>query len=163
MESIGLLMTKPVNSYLEQELSKRVNLFRFWKVPEPDRAQFLAENAASIRAVVGSSSASGDAALIDALPRLEIVANFSVGLDKIDLGKCKEKGIRVTNTPDVLTDCVADLAIGLMIAVLRRIPECDRYVRDGLWKKGNFRLTTKLKKGWHHWSGEDWFCSCQES
>lgn len=78
------------------------------------------------------------------LPKLEIVATCSVGLDKIDLARCKEKGIRVANTPDVLTDDVADLAIGLILAVLRRICESDRYVRSGEWKKGEFKLTTKV-------------------
>jgi len=78
------------------------------------------------------------------LPKLEIISSFSVGLDKIDLGKCKEKGIRVSNTPDVLTDDVADLAIALILATLRRICESDRYVRKGLWKKGDFKLSTKF-------------------
>ncbi|CAI0423121.1 unnamed protein product [Linum tenue] len=75
-----------------------------------------------------------------ALPKLEIVSSFSVGMDKIDLGKCKEKGIRVSNTPDVLTDDVADLAIGLTLAVLRKLPASDRYVRSGMWKKGEFKM-----------------------
>ncbi|KAL2480653.1 Glyoxylate/hydroxypyruvate reductase A HPR2 [Abeliophyllum distichum] len=78
------------------------------------------------------------------MPKLEIVSSFSVGLDKIDLNKCKEKGIRVTNTPDVLTEHVADLAIGLLLAVLRRICECDKYVRKGMWKTGDFKLTNKF-------------------
>lgn len=59
------------------------------------------------------------------------MATCSVGLDKIDLAKCKEKGIRVANTPDVLTDDVTDLAIGLILAVLRRICKSNRYVRSG--------------------------------
>ncbi|XP_019194430.1 PREDICTED: hydroxyphenylpyruvate reductase-like [Ipomoea nil] len=142
MESIGVLMAIPMNPYLEQELDKRFKLFRFWNFPQ--KKEFLRENANAIRAVVGNASAGADAELIDALPKLEIVSSFSVGLDKIDLAKCREKGIRVTNTPDVLTEDVADLAIGLMLAVLRRICECDRFVRTGLWKMGNFKLTTKF-------------------
>ncbi|XP_057526047.1 glyoxylate/hydroxypyruvate/pyruvate reductase 2KGR-like [Amaranthus tricolor] len=142
MESIGVLLGVSMNEYLEQQLSKRYNLFRFWNFP--DKTQFLSQNANSIRALIVNSFISADASLIDALPNLEIVATFSVGLDRVDLGKCKEKGIKVTNTPDVLTDDVADLAIGLMLAVLRKIPQCDRYVRAGLWKKGDFRLTTRF-------------------
>uniref|UniRef100_A0A9I9CCR1 D-isomer specific 2-hydroxyacid dehydrogenase catalytic domain-containing protein n=1 Tax=Cucumis melo TaxID=3656 RepID=A0A9I9CCR1_CUCME len=142
MESIGVLMTCPMNAYLEQELDKRFNLYKFWQFPQ--RTQFLTEHCNSIRAVVGNASAGADATLIDALPKLEIVSSFSVGLDKIDLKKCKEKGIRVTNTPDVLTEDVADLAIGLIIAVLRRLCECDRYIRSGKWKIGNYKLTTKV-------------------
>lgn len=135
-------MTFPMNSYLEQELQRRFNLLRFWTLPE--KSVFLEAHRNSIRAVVGNATAGADAELIDALPNLEIVASYSVGLDKIDLGKCREKGIRVTNTPDVLTDDVADLAIGLILAVLRRLPACDRYVRSGKWKHGDYQLTTKF-------------------
>lgn len=136
-------MACPMSTYLEQELSKRFNLFKFWNFPQKDA--FFKDNALSIRAVVGNATAGADSALIDSLPSLEIVSSFSVGLDKIDLGKCKEKGIRVTNTPDVLTEDVADLAIGLILTTLRGICSCDRYVRAGLWKtKGDFKLTTKV-------------------
>lgn len=147
MESIGVLLACPMNTYLEQQLEKRYNLFKFWDFP--DRAQFLSSHRNSIRAVVGNAAAGADADLIEILPKLEIVASFSVGLDKIDLVKCKEKGIRVTNTPDVLTDDVADLAIGLILAVLRRLCECDRYVRSGNWKMGNYKLTTKVCLSFH--------------
>ncbi|KAK8641816.1 hypothetical protein V6N13_011189 [Hibiscus sabdariffa] len=142
MESIGVLMACPMNSYLEQQLEKRFKLYRFWTVP--DKSSFLASHKDSIQAVVGNAGAGADAELIEALPKLEIVASFSVGLDKIDLAKCKEKGIRVTNTPDVLTEDVADLAIGLMLAVLRKLCESDRYVRSGKWKRGDYVLTTKF-------------------
>ncbi|TKY64483.1 Hydroxyphenylpyruvate reductase [Spatholobus suberectus] len=142
MGSIGVLLMVQVIPYLEQELDKRYRLFRVWDYPQ--KAQLLSEHAASIRAVVGNAGAGADAGLIEALPKLEIVSSFSVGVDKIDLEKCKEKGIRVTNTPDVLTDEVADLAIGLILALLRRICECDRYVRSGKWKQGDYRLTTKV-------------------
>ncbi|XAR50647.1 Hydroxyphenylpyruvate reductase [Bertholletia excelsa] len=142
MEAIGVLMACPIMPYLEEELDRRFKLFRFWNFPH--KKEFLKEHAHSIRAVVGNAFAGADASLIDALPSLEIVASFSVGLDKVDLVKCKEKGIRVTNTPDVLTEDVADLTIGLILATLRRICESDRYVRSGLWKMGDFKLTTKF-------------------
>ncbi|MBA0594893.1 hypothetical protein Gorai_011782, partial [Gossypium raimondii] len=142
MESIGVLMACPMNSYLEQQLENRFKLFRFWTVP--DKSSFLASHKDSIQAVVGNAFAGADAKLIEALPKLEIVSSFSVGLDKIDLATCKEKGIRVTNTPDVLTEDVADLAIGLMLAVLRKLCESDRFVRSGKWKRGQYVLTTKF-------------------
>ncbi|GLT32671.1 hypothetical protein SLA2020_073190 [Shorea laevis] len=142
MESIGVLMICPMNGYLEQELEKRFSLLRLWTAPQ--KSGFLDTHKNSIRAVVGYATAGADAQMIEALPKLEIVASFSVGVDKIDLGKCKEKGIRVTNTPDVLTDDVADLAIGLMLAVLRKLCESDRYVRSGKWKRGEFRLSRKF-------------------
>eukprot|EP00268_Persea_americana_P050900 TRINITY_DN5580_c0_g1_i7.p1 TRINITY_DN5580_c0_g1~~TRINITY_DN5580_c0_g1_i7.p1 ORF type:complete len:137 (-),score=13.13 TRINITY_DN5580_c0_g1_i7:686-1096(-) len=130
-----------MNSYLVEELAKRFNLFRLWE--SSNKVEFLKQNLNSIQAIVGSSSISVDAETIEALPNLKIVSSFSVGLDKVDLDKCREKGIRVTNTPDVLTENVADTAIGLVLAVLRRLCECDRYVRKGLWKNGEFQLTTK--------------------
>ncbi|KAK1580777.1 hypothetical protein Q3G72_000024 [Acer saccharum] len=142
MESIGVLVTYPKSTYLEQELEKRFNLFKFWTVS--DRTQFLKDHRDIIRAVVGNSIVGADAALIESLPKLEIVATCSVGLDKIDLPKCIEKGIRVTNTPDVLTDEVADLAIGLILAVLRKLCDCDGHVRSGKWKEGEYQLTTKF-------------------
>ncbi|KAF5932091.1 hypothetical protein HYC85_028262 [Camellia sinensis] len=142
MDAIGVLMVCPMSPYLEQELESRFKLFRFWNFPQ--KKEFLKVNSSSIRAVVGTAIAGADADLIESLPSLEIVANFSVGLDKVDLVKCKDKGIRVTNTPDVLTEDVADLAIGLILMTLRRVCECDRYVRSGLWKKGDFKLTTKF-------------------
>ncbi|CAJ1951149.1 unnamed protein product [Sphenostylis stenocarpa] len=142
MGSIGVLLVTPVLPYLEQELDKRYKLFRAWDYPET--AQLLAQHATSIQAVVGNSGAGADAEMIEALPKLEIVSCFSVGVDKVDLEKCREKGIRVTNTPHVLTDDVADLAIGLMLTLLRRICECDRFVRSGKWKHGDYKLTTKF-------------------
>ncbi|XP_065866113.1 glyoxylate/hydroxypyruvate/pyruvate reductase 2KGR-like [Euphorbia lathyris] len=143
MESIGVLMTcPPIYPYLVEELEKRFTLFKLQNAP--DKTNFINSNKNSIRAVVGNAGFGADADLIDQLPKLEIVSSFSVGLDKVDLAKCKEKGIRVTNTPDVLTDDVADLALGLMLAVLRRLCESDRYVRSGKWKKGDYKLTTKF-------------------
>jgi lactate dehydrogenase-like 2-hydroxyacid dehydrogenase len=135
MESLSVLMLHPVNAYLEQQLDRRCRLIRFWESPPDRRDDFLRTHAGSIR----DAHHGAVAKLIDALPALEIVASFSVG---IDLAKCRERGIRVTNTPDVLTDGVADLAV----AVLRRIPQADRYVRTGQWKaKGDFSLTTRVR------------------
>ncbi|KAK7855111.1 glyoxylate/hydroxypyruvate/pyruvate reductase 2KGR-like [Quercus suber] len=142
MESIDVLMLCPMISYLEQELQRRFNVLKLWTAPEKSR--FIKDNSATIRAIVADGSHGADAKMIEALPRLEIVSSNSVGVDKIDVKKCREKGVRVTYTPDVLTDEVADLAIGLILAVLRRLCESDRYVRSGKWKKGDFRLTTKF-------------------
>jgi glyoxylate reductase len=69
----------------------------------------------------------------DLLPRLEIVANFGVGYDRIDLVACAERGIVVTNTPGVLDDATADLAFALVLATRRRVVEGDRIVRSGRW------------------------------
>ena len=89
---------------------------------------------ATTRAIVGGGSSVVDAALLDRFPALEIIAIHGVGYDGIDLAAAKARGIAVTTTPDVLTDDVADLAIGLMLAVQRRIVGNDRAVRGGGWQ-----------------------------
>ncbi|KAG4183010.1 hypothetical protein ERO13_A09G082100v2 [Gossypium hirsutum] len=143
MNNIGVLMTCPMSEYLENQLENRFSLFKLWNhsSPKPD---FLKTHSSSIKAVVGNTKIGADANMIDSLPNMEIVASYSVGLDKIDLGKCKEKGIKVTNTPDVLTDDVADLGIGLALAVLRKMCVCDRFVRSGNWINGDFGLASKF-------------------
>ena len=108
-----------------------------------DRAAFLAPLKDKVRGLATFTS-KVDAGLMEALPRLEIVASMSIGLDHIDLVAAKARGIRVTNTPGVLTDDVADLAIGLMIAVSRRLVVADRHVRDGSWLKGSMPLQSTL-------------------
>lgn len=142
MGAFGVLMTCPMYPYLEQQLQTRFNLFRLWQFPS--RSNLFDSHSNSIQAIVGDTKIGADSELIDALPRLKIVASYSVGLDKIDLQKCKEKGIRVTNTPDVLTEDVADAAIALILTVLRRIGEGDAFVRKGKWKSGNFGLASKV-------------------
>ncbi|MFV0623948.1 2-hydroxyacid dehydrogenase [Sphingomonas sp. ac-8] len=89
---------------------------------------------ADTRAMVAGGASLIDAEMLDALPRLEIIAVHGVGHDGIDLDAARARGIRVTTTPDVLTDDVADQAIALMLAVQRRIAVNDRMVRDGGWR-----------------------------
>ncbi len=76
-----------------------------------------------------------DLELFDAAPRLRVVSQFGVGYDRADIDGATERGISISNTPDVLTDAVADLALGLMLAASRRIPMYDQYVRSGAWGK----------------------------
>jgi D-3-phosphoglycerate dehydrogenase len=91
----------------------------------------------------GARGAGAD--LMDRLPRLEIVACNGVGVDAIDLAYTRERGIVVTNTPDVLTEDVADLGVALLLAVFRRICEGDRYVRSGAWLKGGMALARSVR------------------
>ncbi|XVF86629.1 hypothetical protein PTKIN_Ptkin18bG0057800 [Pterospermum kingtungense] len=143
MNNISVLMTCPMSEYLEQELETRFNVIKLWN-HSSSKSDFFKNNSNFIKAVVGNTELGADAEMIDSLPNLEIVSSYSVGLDKIDLDKCKEKGIKVTNTPDVLTDDVADLAIGLALAVSRKIPVSDQFVRNGNWIRGDFGLATKF-------------------
>jgi lactate dehydrogenase-like 2-hydroxyacid dehydrogenase len=83
--------------------------------------------------------------LIEALPALEIIGVFGVGVDAVDLATARARGVRVTNTPDVLTEGVAELALALLLAVARRIPFNDRFVRAGRWpKEGDPALASSL-------------------
>lgn len=144
MDSTGVMMTSPMTSYLEEQIKRRFTLVKPWDLSSDSKPEFLRRHRDSIRAVVTCARDGVDAAMIDALPELEIVANYSVGTDRIDLEKCRERGVRVTNTPGVLTDDVADSAIGLALATLRRVVGCDRFVRSGEWKGGDFMLTSKF-------------------
>lgn len=81
---------------------------------------------------------------MERLPKLEIIVCQGVGYDAIDVAYAAERGIPVTNTPDVLNDAVAELALGLMVGLCRRLPQVDRYVRDGGWLKGNYPLTAQI-------------------
>lgn len=110
-----------------------------------DRAAVISQVAPRIDVVVTSGGGAGiQRALMEQLPKLKLIACFSVGLDSVDLVAARERGIAVTNTPDVLTDDVADLAIGLMLATARRMAAADRFVRAGSWLKGAFPLTSKV-------------------
>jgi len=86
-----------------------------------------------------------DGAFVELFPRLEIVSSFGVGYDHIDAESLARRGIVVTHTPDVLTGEVADLALGLLIATVRQLPQVDRYLREGKWLKGPYPLTTTLR------------------
>ncbi len=110
-----------------------------------DEAGFLAEHGPAIRGIVTKGEIGASAALMERLPRLEIVACYGVGVDAIDRAYCARRGIPVTNTPDVLTEDVADLAFALLLAAARRIPAADAWVRDGSWvRQGSMPLTTRV-------------------
>lgn len=101
------------------------------------------------RSVRGIASFGGiDAAFIDALPNLEIIANFGVGYDSVDARHAAARGIMVTNTPDVLTEEVADTTIGLLINTVRELYAAETWLRDGSWvKKGNYPLSRLTLRG----------------
>jgi len=117
----------------DAELAARYEIPR---LPDgPRRAEFLAEHAADVRVVVTWGGPGVDAGTIAALPNLEAIVNNGAGVDAIDLDAAKRRGIGVSNTPDVLSDTVADTALGLILMTLRRFGAADRYVRAGLWSQ----------------------------
>ncbi|WEZ82028.1 2-hydroxyacid dehydrogenase [Rhizobium sp. 32-5/1] len=115
---------------------------RLWEAG--DRDSFIDSIGANVRAIATRGELGASADLMCRFPKLEIVSCYGVGTDAIDLSYARGHGIRVTNTPDVLTNDVADLGIALMLATARQIPQSDRFVRDGSWAKGNMPLVTRV-------------------
>ncbi|MDV3128849.1 2-hydroxyacid dehydrogenase [Mycobacterium sp. 21AC1] len=110
-----------------------------------ERDAFLAEHGAGIIAAVTSGRTGVDAELMSALPNLRAVVNFGVGYDTTDIEAAAARNVAVSNTPDVLSDCVADTAVGLVIDVMRQFSAADRYLRAGRWPvDGNYPLTHKV-------------------
>ncbi len=133
----GVLRVGEMEATFEHELAAR---YAIPKLPDGTaRIAFLAEHGADVRVLVTSGSPGADASLIAALPNLAAIVNNGAGVDLIDLGAAKRRGIGVSNTPDVLSDTVADTAVGLILMTLRRFGAADRYVRAGRWvREGAF-------------------------
>jgi lactate dehydrogenase-like 2-hydroxyacid dehydrogenase len=109
----------------------------------PDRAAFLKQHAPTVRGVATFGPMAVDGKFMDALPKLEIISNFGVGVDAINLDDAKKRGIIVTNTPDVLNEAVADTALALLLNTVRRFPQSEVYLRGGNWaSRGPYPLTT---------------------
>ena len=112
-------------------------------LPEaPERNAFLRQHAATVRGLATFGPMPVDGKLMDALPKLEIISNFGVGVDAINLDDAKKRGIIVTNTPDVLNEAVADTAIALVLSTVRKFPQSEVYLRAGHWAaRGPYPLT----------------------
>jgi lactate dehydrogenase-like 2-hydroxyacid dehydrogenase len=133
--TIDILQFVPLRPEVQRELEAR------YRVHRKDR---LDEVASIVRGVVTNGHSGPPPDIIDRLTRLEIICSASVGYDGIPVEYARSKGIPVTNTPEVLNDDVADLAIGLMIMTARNLLAADRYVRQGLWpRKGEFPLASR--------------------
>jgi len=139
-EKIDLLVYGPNKPIVEHGFSDQFVLHSF--ETKHDLERLSPAVAAKIRgAAVTYNSVRGDKATLSQFPKLEIVASFGVGYDHIDAEYAREHNIVVTNTPDVLTEEVADVAMGLLIATLREFVKADRYLRSGLWRTQNFPLS----------------------
>jgi len=137
--SIEILQTQKLLASCEAALAAKYIVHRLHEAA--DKSGLLASLKDRVRGVAGGGV---DAKLMDALPKLEIIANFGVGYDTIDTAAARTRNIRVTNTPNVLNDAVAEITIGLMIALARRIPQSDQFVRQGLWARGTFPFQVEL-------------------
>lgn len=142
MRKPDVLLVVPLSPGEDELLEADYAVHRLWELA--DRDSFFRDNGANLRAVITTGATGVDVAVLERLPALEIIAGFGVGYDRVDLDYVTTRGIRVTNTPDVLTDGVADMALGLILATARSIPLGDRWVREGRWLEGPMPLTRGL-------------------
>ena len=143
-QSRPVLQVGPLKPSLAQTLQDDYAAYVL-PVEAAERESFLSSHGEEITAVVTSGRTGVDAGLMSALPNLGAVVNFGVGYDTTDVDAAAARGVGVSNTPDVLTDCVADTAVGLMIDVMRRFSASDRYVRAGRWPvEGMYPLTRQV-------------------
>ena len=138
-----LLITGPIYPPTLAELEQTYDAHRLWTAPDKDA--LIASMADRITAVASSNSGGINGATMAKLPGLKTIAHFGVGYDTVDVDAARSRKIAVTNTPDVLTDEVADLAIALLLAAVRKVPQGDRYVREGKWPKGAMALTESVQ------------------
>ena len=136
-----VLMLQPGMPVIVDRLEPRVRLHKLWQAA--DREASLTAIAPDIRGLV-STFAPVDAELMRRLPRLEIVSSFGVGYDHVDAVWAGQHGIVVTHTPSVLDEDVADIAMALTLAAVRRLPQADTHLRQGRWPQGAYPLTASL-------------------
>jgi len=135
--ALGSLMPKEMEA-----LESHFSVIRLWKEKDPEAV--LQKHKNEITGIVSTWETPVSARLISALPNLEIISQCAVGIDNIDLKAAAARGVAVTNTPGVLTDDTADIALALILATARRIVEGDMYVRVGKWLNGDMPLGTSL-------------------
>lgn len=134
----------PFSASMEAALAQRVTLVRWFELDAPGQAAWLAERAGQVAVMVTGGHIGCPSDLMRALPALKLVAINGVGFDKVDLDLARQLGVRVSTTPGTLTDDVADLAVGLIIAQFRQIPAADTHVRSGAWPQGEMPLARKV-------------------
>jgi hydroxypyruvate reductase len=129
-----ILLIDPMMPLTEAAMDERFLLHRLYA--ERDRAVMIRQIGPRIRAVVSNAPTGVSDDILNALPALELISLNGIGTDAVDLDLARARNIRVTVTPDVLTDDVADLAIGLLLAAARQICVGNRFVREGRWARG---------------------------
>jgi lactate dehydrogenase-like 2-hydroxyacid dehydrogenase len=143
--SVGSLVLQlaPIGPLADDSLAADFKAVRFWELD--DSALWLARFGDDVGVVATSVRAGCSAELISRLPHLGAICSWGVGYDTIDVAAAAARGIQVSVTPDVLDDCVADMAWALLLATARRLGAADRYVRDGHWQRlGEFPLSTRV-------------------
>lgn len=138
-----ILQVGPYPQWDEEPLNEAFQVHRYFDAA--DKPDFLREVGPRIRAIATRGELGANRAMIDACPKLEVISVYGVGYDAVDLAACRERGIRVTNTPDVLTNDVADLGIAMMLCQSRGVIGAETWVKDGSWaSKGLYPLKRKV-------------------
>ena len=143
MTKRDLLITSPMMRMIEEQLEQHFTVERLYKAANQEK--LLAEFGPRVQAIGATPGLKIDAALMQKLPALKIIASFGVGYDAVDAKWAGEHGIVVTNTPDVLNEEVADTTLGLLLATIRQLPQADRYLRAGKWLEKPFPFTATLQ------------------
>ena len=139
---IDILLTQPVPEAIDRELVQRYTVHRLYEAADPEA--FLTLHGSTIQAVVTGGAKGLANPLMDRLPALRLIAISGIGTDAVDLAHAASRGIHVSTTPGVLTDDVADMAIGLLIMTLRELGRGERIVRAGEWGKAVQPLARKV-------------------
>ncbi|HSF62749.1 MAG TPA: 2-hydroxyacid dehydrogenase [Paracoccaceae bacterium] len=138
-----ILQVGPYPEWDQGPLDAAFDMHRYFEAA--DKAAFLAEVGPKVRGIATRGELGANAALIAACPNLEIISVYGVGYDAVDLNAARARGIRVTNTPDVLTDDCADLAVAMLLALSRGVVGAEAWVRSGAWaEKGGYPLQRKV-------------------
>lgn len=137
-----ILILTPIYAPALAELEREFTVHKLWTARDPDA--YIKDVSARVRGMVTTGLAGFGRRHLEALPKLEIIASFGIGSVAMDLAAAQARGVIVTNTPHPIAQSVADLALGLIIAVMRRICEGDRYVRAGKWPQGPFGTGREL-------------------
>ncbi|MEO0383162.1 MAG: 2-hydroxyacid dehydrogenase [Pseudomonadota bacterium] len=143
MTKPSVLQVGPYPDWDQVPLEEAFAMYRYFDAP--DKASFLADVGSNVRGIATRGDLGADRVMIEACPNLEVVSVYGVGYDAVDLSACEERGIRVTNTPDVLTKDVADLGVAMMLAQTRGVLGAEKWVRDGNWvSRGSYPLTSRV-------------------
>ncbi len=136
-----LIVIGPLIPSVMEIFEQKFTVHQYWKAG--NKHDFLAA-LPNTRFLATDGHVGCSSRIMDALPNLEIISCFGVGVDAIDLSAAKARGIRVANTPGVLSDAVAELALGMMLGLCRKIVDADQYIRQGKWLTGGYPLTGEL-------------------
>jgi lactate dehydrogenase-like 2-hydroxyacid dehydrogenase len=138
-----ILQVGPYPQWDEEPLNEAFQVHRYFEAE--DKQAFLSQVGPQVRGIATRGELGANRTMIEACPNLEVISVYGVGYDAVDLGACRERGIRVTNTPDVLTNDVADLGIAMMLVQSRGIIGAETWVKDGSWAaKGLYPLKRRV-------------------